>query len=282
MFERYTEKSRRVIFFARYDASQFGSPNVESEHLLLALLREDKALVERLGTSAVESIRRQIDEHTTRREKISTSVDLPMTMECKRILAYGIEEAERLGHKHIGTQHLLIAMLREEKCFAAELLRERGVDLDTARKEFQRPPASLKASTVRRKIAPVAFARFSEKAMRAVCFSIQEAVELGSPTIEIEHLLLGILRDDCTEVELEEIRRRVERYTPQTSSLVLSRNCEGAVAFASHESERLGAEKVDMGHLLLGILYEEGSLAAEILKERGVTRSGVLKELENS
>ena len=146
--------------------------------------------MERLGTSAVESIRRQIDEHTTRREKISTSVDLPMTMECKRILAYGIEEAERLGHKHIGTQHLLIAMLREEKCFAAELLRERGVDLDTARKS-QRPPASLKAPTARRKIAPVAFARFSEKAMRAVCFSIQEAVELGSPTIEIEHLLLG-------------------------------------------------------------------------------------------
>ena len=56
---------------------------------------------------------------------------------------------------------------------------------------------------------------------------------------------------------------------------MLSRNCEGAVAFASHESERLGAEKVDMGHLLLGILYRGRQPGRRDSKERGVTRSGV-------
>ena len=123
MFERYTEKARRVIFFARYEASQFGSPYIETEHLLLGLLREDKALTNRFLRShaSVESIRKQIEGHTTIREKVSTSVDLPLSNECKRVLAYAAEEAERLSHKHIGTEHLLLGLLREEKCFAAEI-----------------------------------------------------------------------------------------------------------------------------------------------------------------
>jgi ATP-dependent Clp protease ATP-binding subunit ClpC len=135
MFERYTEKARRVIFFARYEASQFGSPYIETEHLLLGLLREDKALTNRFLRShaSVESIRKQIEGHTTIREKVSTSVDLPLSNECKRVLAYAAEEAERLSHKHIGTEHLLLGLLREEKCFAAEILHERGLRLSTIR-----------------------------------------------------------------------------------------------------------------------------------------------------
>jgi ATP-dependent Clp protease ATP-binding subunit ClpC len=140
MFERYTEKARRVIFFARYEASQFGSPYIETEHLLLGLLREDKQLANRFLRShaAVDSIRKQIEGHTTAREKVSTSVDLPLSHECKRVLAYGAEEAERLNHKHIGTEHLLLGLLREEKCFAAEILHERGLRLSTIREELQR------------------------------------------------------------------------------------------------------------------------------------------------
>jgi len=139
MFERYAEKARRVIFFARYEASQFGSPYIETEHLLLGILREDKALAMRVlhSHAGVESIRKQIDGHTTKREKISTSVDLPLTHECKRVLGYAAEEAERLNHRHIETAHLFLALLREEKCFAAEILRERGLSIDRAREEIR-------------------------------------------------------------------------------------------------------------------------------------------------
>jgi len=140
MFERYTEKARRVIFFARYEASQFGSPYIETEHILLGLLREDKALTNRFLRShaSVESIRKQIEGHTTVGEKVSTSVDLPLSNEGKRVLAYAAEEAERLAHKHIGTEHLLLGLLREEKCFAAEILHERGLRLSTIREELAR------------------------------------------------------------------------------------------------------------------------------------------------
>src|SRR5437899_8829347 len=121
MFERYTEKAQRVIFFARYEASQFGSPYIETEHLLLGLLHEDKALTFRFLRShaSVESIRKQIEGHITIREKLSTSVDLPLSNEYKRVLAYAAEEAERLSHKHVGTEHLLLGLLREEKGFTA-------------------------------------------------------------------------------------------------------------------------------------------------------------------
>ena len=104
------------------------------------LLREDKALTNRFLRShaSVESIRKQIEAHTTIREKVSTSVDLPLSNECKRVLAYAAEEAERLSHKHIGTEHLLLGLLREEKCFAAEILHERGLRLSNIREELAR------------------------------------------------------------------------------------------------------------------------------------------------
>ena len=148
MFERYTEKARRVIFFARYEASQFGSPYIETEHLLLGLLREDKALTNRFLRShgSVESIRKQIEGRTAIREKVSTSVDLPLSQESKRVLAYAAEEAERLAHKHIGTEHLLLGLLREEKCFAAEILHERGLRLSTLREELSRSQSEKVAS----------------------------------------------------------------------------------------------------------------------------------------
>src|SRR6185369_9744284 len=142
MFERYTEKARRVIFFARYEASQFGSPYIETEHLLLGVLREDKALTNRLLPShtSIDSIRSQIEASTTFRDKVSTSVDLPLSNEGKRILAYAAEEAERLAHKHIGTEHLFLGILREKDCFAAHLLNERGIHLEGARALIQIEP----------------------------------------------------------------------------------------------------------------------------------------------
>ena len=135
MFERYTEKARRLIFFARYEASQFGSPSIETEHLLLGLLREDKALAHQfLGTgAAVEAVRKQIDQRTTKHEKVSTLVDLPLSDESKRVLAFAAEESESLGHKHIEPAHLLLGLLREERSFGAQLLSERGLRLPAVR-----------------------------------------------------------------------------------------------------------------------------------------------------
>jgi ATP-dependent Clp protease ATP-binding subunit ClpC len=145
MFERYTEKARRVIFFARYEASQFGAPAIEPEHLLLGLMREDKTLTARFlarAQASLESIRKEIEGRAPLREKISTSVELPLAPETKRVLAYAHEESDRLQHRHIGTEHLLLGLLREERSLAAEILYERGLRLAAVREEVARATGS--------------------------------------------------------------------------------------------------------------------------------------------
>jgi ATP-dependent Clp protease ATP-binding subunit ClpC len=129
------EKACRTLFFARYEASQFGSPQIESEHLLLGILRENKTVTRRFlnPQSSWEDIRKKIEEHTIIREKVSTSVDLRLSSECQRILTYAAEEADARSHTFIGTEHLLVGILREQSCFAAKLLNDRGVSLESAR-----------------------------------------------------------------------------------------------------------------------------------------------------
>lgn len=153
MFERYTEKARRVIFFARYEASQFGAAQIEAEHILLGLLREDKHLTTRFfsrSQGSVESIRKEIEGRTILRERISTSVDLPLSLEAKRVLAFAAEESERLGHRHIGTEHLLLGLLREENSIAAEILYDRGLRLSDIRHDLMRQANVERSASAKR------------------------------------------------------------------------------------------------------------------------------------
>src|ERR1700758_1139956 len=101
MFERYTEKARRVIFFARYEAGQYGSPLIETEHLLLGLLREDRVLASRLlgSREPIEEIRSQIEGYLAGHAKTLTSADTPLSQQSKRVLAHAVEEAEWLSHR---------------------------------------------------------------------------------------------------------------------------------------------------------------------------------------
>jgi ATP-dependent Clp protease ATP-binding subunit ClpC len=140
MFESYTEKARRTLYFARSEASEFGSPCIETQHLLLGLLRESKAFVKLFPNRdfAVDMVRKDIEEHSPVRERISISIDLPISDECQRILLQASEEAERMGHKHIGTEHLLLGILREQGSYVARLLNKNGLFIDSVREQIKR------------------------------------------------------------------------------------------------------------------------------------------------
>jgi hypothetical protein len=133
MFERYTEKARRVIFFARYEASHYGSPQIESEHLLLGLLRENPSLGRWIPDGQMETIRKWIDVQTPQRPRISTSVDLPLSEESKKILETAATEADGLGHHTIGTDHLFLALFALKDCLAAKLLQQAGANVERVR-----------------------------------------------------------------------------------------------------------------------------------------------------
>src|SRR3954454_16741788 len=137
MFERFNEKARRLIFFARYEASQSGSGYIEPEHLLLGLFREDKAIcAEFIGTpDELESIRKQIENTTFRAEKHSTSVDLPMSEASRSVLDRAEKERVELGMASLDTAHVLIGLLEEESR-AAEVLRGRNIKVQSVREQL--------------------------------------------------------------------------------------------------------------------------------------------------
>jgi ATP-dependent Clp protease ATP-binding subunit ClpA len=144
MFEKYTENARRVIFFARYEASQLGGPKIESEHLLLGLLKENKDLIRRFAPDwkSIDRILKEITNRTAPGEKLPATVDMPLSDECKRILAYAGEEAEHLSHRHIGPEHLLLGVLRESGSTAAQILNGHGLKLNAVREDLARTPSA--------------------------------------------------------------------------------------------------------------------------------------------
>jgi ATP-dependent Clp protease ATP-binding subunit ClpC len=136
MFEKYTERARRVLFFARYEASQFGSVNINTDHVLLGLIREGKGLTNRIFAHfhvSPEDLRKEIEGRAVFREKVSTTVEIPFTNETMRVLTYAADEATRLKHDYIGTEHLLLGLLREESSPASTSLIQKGMCLDAVR-----------------------------------------------------------------------------------------------------------------------------------------------------
>ena len=135
-FALYSEGGRRAIFYARYEATNLGSIMVETEHLLLGVLREERARSGLYLSSGGtwETIRAEIEEQLSKRETAPMNAALPLSDECERALAYAEEEAGKLGHERIVPAHLLLGLLREEDSFGAQLLRERGAEIERIRR----------------------------------------------------------------------------------------------------------------------------------------------------
>jgi ATP-dependent Clp protease ATP-binding subunit ClpC len=138
MFEKYNEKARRALFFARYEASKLGSRVIESEHILLGVLREGEEIIKEIFSRfnvKPEQIRREVEGDRLFVDRISSSAELPLSEESKKILAYAAHEAESMLHQYVGTEHLLIGILRVEASTAARILTSKGLNVYGVREE---------------------------------------------------------------------------------------------------------------------------------------------------
>jgi ATP-dependent Clp protease ATP-binding subunit ClpC len=203
MFERYNEKARRVIFFARYEASQLGASQIEAEHILLGLIREDRKLAIRFLPHRhvdVESIRKEIEGHTIARGPISTSIDLPLSNESKRVLTFAAEESDKLGHRYIGTEHLLLGLLREENSIAGKILLGLGLRISDMRQDIVREAATQRDITqrIRHEFQP---AEIGEKWMDEVLNTCIETGLLTQADLLIEFERVAVLRQFRADVE---------------------------------------------------------------------------------
>ena len=150
MFERYTERSRRVIFFARYEALQYGSPVIAPEHILLGLVREDKTITNRFFAFrynlSADSIRKEIEDRITVRDRMPQTAELHLSGETKKVLFYANEESRGLKSRTIGPEHLLMGLIREESSLAAEILIKFGLRVQDIRDVIQRAATPLTAA----------------------------------------------------------------------------------------------------------------------------------------
>jgi ATP-dependent Clp protease ATP-binding subunit ClpC len=142
MFERYTDRARRVIFFARYETSLYGASRIETEHLLLGLCREDPESFQDLLHLPADEVRNRVAERLERKPEVAVSIDLPLSDESERILAFAGEESEQLSHGRIGPVHILLGILREPECAAARTLSGMGAVVDRLRDAVAKKPAS--------------------------------------------------------------------------------------------------------------------------------------------
>ena len=148
MFERFNEHVRRSLFFARYEASRSSSRSIALQHVLLGMLREaDPALNELLRSRGIEprELREELFGERVTIERVSTSPDLPLAEETKKALAFAVHEAESMGHSNVGSEHLVLGLLRVEGSTAAEYLNAHGVELFQLREEVVQRGRELEA-----------------------------------------------------------------------------------------------------------------------------------------
>ena len=186
MFERYDEPARRTLFFARFEASKLGVRSIETEHLLLGLMREPRGPAGRLLlTLPLTDLRKELEKNRTD-ERIETSVEIPFSPETKRVLQHACDEADGLTHRHIGPEHLLLGLMKEPNSRAATTLARYGMQLDGAREQIRE--LSVAMTAVPKSAVQAQLERIMESARQL------RASLSGNPdaTVQVELLLLEL------------------------------------------------------------------------------------------
>ena len=132
MFEKFTERGRKVIVYAREEAERLQNDYLGTEHVLLGTLREEDgipvAVLRKMGID-VDQIRTEVERNLPSSGNTLTFGDIPFTPRAKKVLEYAVEEARLLGHNYIGSEHLLLGLIREEEGIGGKILRSFGVNL---------------------------------------------------------------------------------------------------------------------------------------------------------
>ena len=135
MFERFTEKARRVVVYAQEEARMLNQNYIGTEHLLLGLIREQDGIAAKALESlsiSLEDVHQQVEELIGRGTYVPTG-HIPFTPRAKKVLELSLREALQLGHNYIGTEHVLLGLIREGEGVAAQVLLNLGADLEKVR-----------------------------------------------------------------------------------------------------------------------------------------------------
>src|SRR5512136_1920362 len=155
MFERFTDRARKVMALANQEAQRFNHEYIGTEHILLGLVKEGSGV----GANVLKNldvdlrkVRLEVEKLVKSGHDMVTMGKLPQTPLAKKVIEYAIEEARALNHNYVGTEHLLLGLLRETEGIAAQVLMNLGLKLEDVRQEVlnllgagvdQEPPSAL-------------------------------------------------------------------------------------------------------------------------------------------
>lgn len=264
MYERFTDKAQKVIQLANYEAQRFGHEYIGTEHILLGLIKEGTGVAANILKNLhvdVLKIRQEIERIVESGPKLEleTRGKLPMTPRAKQVLTYAMEESRTLNHNYVGTEHILLGLLREQEGVASQVLMAQGLRVDEVREEVRKllgggsesisldGPRSLGALPVTHSDSQPAgceldssrsadresnalFERFTDRALKAMRFANQEAQRLNHEYVGTEHLLLGLVKEGSgvaanvlknLDVDLCKTRAEAEKIVPAGPDLVI-------------------------------------------------------------
>jgi ATP-dependent Clp protease ATP-binding subunit ClpC len=179
MFERFTERARQVVALSQEEATLLKHRAIGSEHLLLGMLREEQGMAAQALTAGGVWVDKARAVIAARHETADAVAQVPFAPDAKRVLERSLREAVRLGHNYIGTEHLLLGLLRDEECEGFAVLQELGVDVE----ELRELTLTLIATRPERRTLP-----YAPDLAGALSRATEAAREGGDEQVELRHL----------------------------------------------------------------------------------------------
>ena len=308
-FDKFTERARKVLTLAQEEAQRFNHNYIGTEHLLLGLVREGDGVAARvLSNMGVQlpKVRSAVEFIIGRGDQAPTG-DIGLTPRAKKVIELAVDEARRLNHHYIGTEHLLLGLVREGEGIAAGVLESLGVNLEKVRAQVMQVVNQssitkairiMRPRPTRRLILPRLRLRmgsrwFTQRARRSLVLAEVEAKRFNHSNIGTEHLLLGLIREgdgvaarilNDNDVRLQDARQAVEVRKPRRSEsvaneLYLSKRADKVLDFAVKQAKWLDRLSIGTEHLLLGLVRSDESTAMLVIGDLGVDPVDMRSEL---
>ncbi len=238
MFERFTDRARRVVVLAQEEARMLSHNYIGTEHLLLGLVRESEGIAAKALTSLgieLGTVREHVEEIVGRGGQEPSSGHIPFTPRAKKVLELSLREALQLGHNYIGTEHILLGMIREGEGVAARVLVQLGADLSRVRQvviQLLRGSGSVTEVTA----AAGPLSRLTGRRDRSLTAGFRTRLAAIESRLTAAEYRVGAGPD------LSALDYRIERVTSERQAAADAQQYEQAAALRDQE-QRLLAEK---------------------------------------
>jgi ATP-dependent Clp protease ATP-binding subunit ClpC len=261
MFERFTDRARRVVVLAQEEARMLEHNYIGTEHLLLGLIHEGEGVAAKALRALdvdLDTLRREVESLVGRGQQ-PTKGHIPFTPAAKKVLELALRESVQLGHEYIGTEHLLLGLLREGEEPGAQVLQQRGIELNTVRQEVVRLLHGYQASEGRRgrRARPG-----RPGAEGATLDEISHQLRVLGVRLSAIETKLGI-EESPARLRLRQVHAQIARIRRQKESAIDEQDFERAAALRDEEKRLLSDRRAAEGDWLAAERVREAGLAPE-------------------